>query len=120
MPQKTKPVSATYFNRRLEEISAVYPPEDVRTFLKMQRRWTRRVTQMTHMSPIQRIAGLFIGTFATPSKPFCFASMDYICDHVGCERTTVNRAVAELELLGYMKVDRKKRGGNVYRIMLPV
>lgn len=119
MPSKTKPVSASYHSKRFDEISARYPPEDVRAYLRSQRRWIRRVTQMKHLTPIQRCAVLFIGSFMTPSIPFCFASMDYICKCVGCERTTVNRAVGQLEEDGYMHVDRLKRGGNVYRISFP-
>lgn len=119
MSKKTNPVSEDYYSRRLRAISDRYPPEDVRAYLRMQRRWIRRVTQMTHLPPIQRCAVLFIGAFMTPSKPFCFAGMDYICKCVGCERTTVNRAVSQLEADGYMKVDRLKRAGNVYRISFP-
>lgn len=120
MSKKTIPVSDDYFTKRARAISERYPPEDVRAFLRMQRRWTRRIVQLQALTPIQRCAVLFIGTFATPSKPFCFASMAYICAHVGCERTTINRAVGILEELGFMKVDRLKRGGNVYRIAMPM
>jgi len=116
---RKKPIPESFHSRRFAEISALYPPEDVAAYLRMQRRWVRRVTQLVHMSPIQRLALLFIGSFTTPSKPFCFAGMDYICKHVGCERTTVNRAVSAAEELGFMVVDRKKRGGNVYRIRMP-
>jgi len=120
MSKNTKPVSEDYFSQRIRVISERYPPEDVRIYLRMQRRWIRRVTQMSDISPIQRIAVLFIGAFCTPSKPFCFASMDYICKHVGCERSSITRGITELEKRGYMHVDRLKRGGNVYRIMVPV
>ena len=120
MPSKIQPAKASFYSRRFDEISERYPPEDVRAFLKMQRRWLRKVTQMRHLPPIQRCAVLFIGSFMTPSKPFCFAGMAYICDHVGCERTTVNRAVGQLEKDGFMKVDRLKRGGNVYRMCIPI
>jgi|GEM_PF-6644708 len=120
MSKKTSPVSDDYFTKRAKAISERYPPEDVAAFLRMQRRWTRRVIQLQALTPIQRCAVLFIGNFATPSRPFCFASMSYICKHVGCERTTINRAVGVLEELGFMKVDRLKRGGNVYRITMPM
>lgn len=119
MPSKTRLVSASFHTKRFDAISERYPPEDVRAFLKMQRRWIRRVTQMQHLTPIQRCAALFIGAFMTPSTPFCFAGMAYICKCVGCERTTINRAVSLLEEDGYMLVDRQKRGGNVYRISFP-
>jgi hypothetical protein len=119
MSSEIKQHSPTFHSRRFEEISDKYPPEEVAPYLRMQRRWVRRVTQLTHMSPIQRLVLLFIGTFSTPSRPFCFASMSYICAHVGCERTTINRAVAEAVTLGFMTVDRRKRGGNVYRIKMP-
>ncbi|NLS19867.1 hypothetical protein HGP16_25340 [Rhizobium sp. P40RR-XXII] len=120
MTSQTKPVSASFHSRRFDEISERYPPEDVRAYLTMQRRWIRRVTQMQHLTPIQRCAVLFIGSFMTPSTPFCFAGMHYICKCVGCERTSVNRAVTQLEQDGYLKVDRQKRGGNVYRISFPI
>ncbi|QRY69203.1 helix-turn-helix domain-containing protein [Ensifer sp. PDNC004] len=74
---------------------------------------------MVDITPKERLAALFIGSFMTPSVPFCFASMDYICRHTGCERTTVHRVVIELEKRGFMLVDRAKRGGNVYRIAMP-
>ncbi len=119
MSKASSPQKIDYYTKRMRAISALYPPEDVRAYLKMQRRWVRRVTQMQHLTPHQRCAVLFIGAFMTPSTPFCFASMAYICKCVGCERTTVNRAVVQLEQDGYMKVDRLKRGGNVYRISFP-
>lgn len=119
MPSKSGLAAASYNSKRFDEISERYPPEDVRAFLKMQRRWIRRVTQMQHLTAIQRCAALFIGAFMTPSKPFCFAGMAYICKCVGCERTTINRAITILEADGYMLVDRQKRGGNVYRISFP-
>lgn len=78
----------------------------------------RRVTQL-QISHIQRVVLIFIGNFSTPSKPFCFAGVDYICSHVDCERTTVYRAVDAAEKMGFMTVDRRKRGGNVYRIRMP-
>ena len=119
MRKYTKPVSAPYSIRRINAISERYPPEDVRTFLRMQRRWIRRVIQMDDINPKERLAALFIGSFTTPSVPFCYAGMDYISRHAGCERTTVHRAVKEMEARGFMKVDRAKRGGNIYRIMIP-
>jgi hypothetical protein len=119
MSKYTRPTNASYFSKRFAEISEQYPPVEVAPYLRMQRRWVRRVTQLGHIPPIQRLALLFIGTFGTPSKPFCFAGMDYICKHVGCERTTVNRAVTEAVKLGFMEVDRRKRAGNVYRIRMP-
>ncbi len=118
MTEKQRPAKPDSFTKRFAEISALYPPEEVASYLRMQRRWVRRVTQL-RISPIQRIVLIFIGTFMTPSKPFCFASVDYICRHVDCERTTVFRAVELAEREKYMEVDRKKRGGNVYRIRLP-
>ena len=118
MIKKTRPVSPGNFSKRFAEISALYPPEDVAAYLRTQRRWVRRVTQL-QISPIQRLVLIFIGTFMTPSKPFCFASVEYICRHVDCERTTVFRAVELAEKEKFLLVDRKKRGGNVYRIRLP-
>lgn len=118
MATNTKPASPNYYSRRLTELSELYPPAEVAPYLRMQRRWVRRVTQLD-MSPIQRLALLFIGSFMTPSRPYCFAGMDYICKHVGCERTTVNRAIGEAERMGFMEIDRRKRGGNVYRIRMP-
>lgn len=120
MSKNTKAVSPSFSIRRINEISARYPPEDVGAFLRMQRRWIRRVIQMSDINPKERLAALFIGSFTTPSVPFCYAGMDYISRHAGCERTTVHRAVKEMEKRGYMKVDRAKRGGNVYRIMIPI
>ncbi len=120
MSKNTKPVSASFSTKRINEISERYPPEDVRIFLRMQRRWIRRVIQMTDINPKERLAALFIGSFTTPSVPYCYAGMDYISRHSGCERTTVHRAVKEMERRGFMKVDRLKRGGNVYRISIPI
>ena len=114
-----KPRKPDFNTKRIRELSERYPPEDVPTYLRAQRRWLRQVVQMIDMPPLQRCVGLFIGSFMTPSKPFCFASLPYISSHVDCERTTVTRAVAELELRGYLSVDRQKRGGNVYRIRFP-
>lgn len=119
MSKNTKAANESFFTKRFAEISELYPPVEVAPYLRMQRRWVRRVTQLTHLTAIQRLALLFIGAFGTPSKPFCFAGMDYICKHVGCERTTVNRAVNEAVKLGFMEVDRRKRAGNVYRIRMP-
>jgi len=105
--------------KKLESLLRIYPPEDVGAFLSSQRKWVREIVQMSALSPHQKVALLFIGTFARPDVPFCFASMDYICRHVDCERTTINRAVAWAEKEKYMSVDRKKRGGNVYRFRFP-
>ncbi len=118
MSKNTKPASPSYYSKRLTELSEIYPPAEVAPYLRMQRRWVRRVTQL-QLSPIQRLALLFIGSFMTPSRPFCFAGMKYICKHVGCERTTVNRAIDAGVELKFLEVDRRKRGGNVYRIRMP-
>lgn len=120
MAKKIIAAPKSAYTKRFEEISKLYPPEDVKMYLRMQRRWVRRVTQMTHISPIQRLVILFVGTFCTPDKPFCFAGMKYICDHVDCERTTAHRAIMAAEKIGYLTVDRRKRGGNVYRIQIPI
>lgn len=108
-----------FHTKRLRALSERYPAEDVGTYLKMQRRWIRRVSQMSGLTHTQRVVAIFIGTFMTPSRPFCFASLAYICKCVDVERTTVTRSVAELEKLGFMQVERQKRGGNVYRIAMP-
>ncbi|MBD9455993.1 hypothetical protein IB244_31485 [Rhizobium sp. RHZ02] len=105
---------------RIRLIRKKYPPVPMAPFLAMQRRWIRRVNQMTSMTHVQRCAAVFIGAFGTPDAPFCATSMDYICKHVGCERTAVHKAVKFLEGIGYMAVDRQKRAGNVYRIQVPI
>jgi hypothetical protein len=105
---------------RIRALKKKYPPVQVGPFLVMQRRWIRRVNQMAALTHVQRCAAVFIGAFATPDRPFCAAGMEYICSHVGCERTAVFRAVTYLEGLGYMTVDRQKRAGNVYRIQVPI
>lgn len=118
--EKQQDQSEPYVTRRLRELKKRYPPEDVPSYLRMQRRWMRHVVQMHALTPVQRCAALFIGSFTTPSTPFCFAGLGYICRQVGCERTTVHRAVKVLEDSGYIVVDRLKRGGNVYRIRVPI
>lgn len=105
---------------RIKALKKKYPPVEVAPFLKMQRRWIRRVNQMRHLTHVQRCAAVFIGAFGTPDRPFCAAGMDYICNHVGCERTAVHLAVKQLERDGYFLVDRQKRAGNVYRIAIPI
>lgn len=116
---KTTTVSSPYETKRLRALREKYPAEDVRQYLRMQRRWIRHVVQMHDMTHVQRCAALFIGSFMTPSTPFCYAGMDYICRQVDCERTTVHRAVKLLEERGYLKVDRMKRGGNAYLLRMP-
>lgn len=117
--KKPKPQKIDFQTKRIRDLQAKYPPEDVRAYLKAQRRWQRRVVQIIDMPPLQRCVGMFIGSMMTPSTPFCFAGVGYISRHVKCERTTVTRCVAELERRGYLTVDRQKRGGNVYRIRFP-
>jgi hypothetical protein len=105
---------------RIRRLKRKYPAVPVAPFLRMQRRWIRRVNQMTKLTHVQRCAAVFIGAFSTPDTPFCAAGMDYICRHVRCERTAVHLAVKQLEADGYMLVDRQKRAGNVYRINVPI
>lgn len=105
---------------RIKLIRKKYPPVAVAPFLRMQRRWIRRVNQMQHLTHVQRCAAVFIGAFSTPDTPFCAAGMTYICKHVGCERTAVHLAVKQLETDGYLLVDRQKRAGNIYRIAIPI
>lgn len=117
MAEKQKPLYP--YTAKMQALETAYPPVDVGAYLKLQRKWVRMVCQLSVLPHKQRVAAIFIGMFGTPDKPFCATSMKYICDHVDCERTTVSRAVADLERLGFLKVDRPKRGGNVYRICLP-
>jgi len=57
----------------------------------------------------------------TDANQCCFPSQKYIAEHLGCSRSSVNKAVRVLERHGMIRVDRRSRYHCVYSLLrLPV
>lgn len=104
---------------RFKELEERFPPVDPAPFLADQRKWVRYVNTASSLSHIERSIAIFIGMMCSPDRPFCIPGTDYICRHVGCERTAIYRACQKLEDMELMEIERRKRAGNMYRMTWP-